>query len=239
MTLIHKEPSNTLALNLSERIRHRIQSAEFTDGDFFLTEAELAEEYHVSRRIAREAVNRLCALGLLEGRKRLGLIVRHPDPVEVWANCLPSLVRSQEKLADLAQFRYALEVGAVELAVKHASAEQIEQLAALAEKFKLIANTKKDRKKRIEVERQFHGLILEMSGSSLIADMQKLLSSLFENSYPARKSPVLEDDVNDRIIWQHFELVSAIQDRDVERARSVMRSHLKYLLIPEPETSCE
>lgn len=237
MTLIHKEPQNSLALNLSERIRHRIQSAEFTDGDFFLTEAELADEYNVSRRIAREAVNRLCALGLLEGRKRIGLIVRHPDPVEVWANCLPSLARSQEKLAELAQFRYALEVGAVELAIKNASEEQIEQLAALAEEFKLIARKKNSRKKRIEVERQFHGLILQMSGSSLIADMQKLLATLFENSYPARESPILEDDVNDRIIWQHFELVSAIQDRDVERARSVMRSHLKYLLNSEPETS--
>lgn len=234
MTLITKEPQNSLALELSERIRHRIQSAEFNDGDFFLTEAELAEEYNVSRRIAREAVNRLCALGLLEGRKRKGLIVRHPDPVEVWANCLPSLARSQEKLADLAQFRYALEVGAVEMAVKNASEEQIKQLATLAEEFKLIASKKKNRKQRTELERQFHGLILEMSGSSFIADMQKLLATLFETSYPPRESPVLEDDVNDRIIWQHFELVSAIQDRDVERARSVMRSHLKYLLMSKP-----
>lgn len=235
MTLIQKEPPHSLALELSERIRHRIQSAEFTDGDFFLTEAELAEEYQVSRRIAREAVNRLCALGLLEGRKRKGLIVRHPDPVEVWANCLPSLARSQEKLAELASFRYALEVGAVELAIKNASDAQIEALAELAEQFKQIARQKKDRPRRIETERQFHGLILEMSGVPLIADMQKLLAALFETSYPTRKSPMLDDDVNERIIWQHFELVSAIQDRDVERARSVMRAHLKYLLMPERE----
>ncbi|WP_298860196.1 FCD domain-containing protein [uncultured Gimesia sp.] len=237
MTLVSKESPHSLTMDLSERIRHRIQSAEFNDGDFFLTEAELAEEYNVSRRIAREAVNRLCALGLLEGRKRIGLIVRHPDPVEVWANCLPSLARSQEKLAELAQFRYALEVGAVELAIKNASEEQIVQLASLAEKFKHIANNKKERKKRIEVEREFHGLILKMSGTQLIADMQKLLSTLFETSYPPRESPVLEDDVNDRIIWQHFELVSAIQDRDVERARSVMRAHLKYLLNSKPDLS--
>lgn len=237
MTLITKEPQNSLALELSERIRHRIQSAELNDGDFFLTEAEVAEEYQVSRRIAREAVSRLCALGLLEGRKRKGLIVRHPDPVEVWANCLPSLAGSQEKLAELAQFRYALEVGAVELAIKNASEEQITQLAALAEEFKRVARKKKNRKQRTDLERQFHGLILEMSGSSFIADMQKLLATLFETSYPPRESPVLEDDVNDRIIWQHFELVSAIQDRDVERARSVMRSHLKYLLKSEPENS--
>lgn len=237
MTLINKEPPNSLTMNLSERIRHRIQSGEFNDGDFFITEAELADEYNVSRRITREAVNRLCALGLLESRKRKGLIVRHPDPVEVWANCLPSLARSQEKLAELAQFRYALEVGAVELAIKNASQGQIDQLTTLAEEFKRVARNKTDRKSRVELERQFHGLILEMSGSSLIFDMQKLLSALFENSYPARNSPILDDDVNERIIWQHFELVSAIQDRDIERARSVMRSHLKYLLKSDPESS--
>ncbi|QGQ22473.1 FadR family transcriptional regulator [Gimesia benthica] len=237
MTLINKESPNSLALDLSERIRHRIQSAEFTDGDFFLTEAELAEEYNVSRRIAREAVNRLCALGLLEGRKRKGLIVRHPDPVEVWANCLPSLARSPEKLADLAHFRYALEVGAIELAIINASEEQITQLAALAEEFQQTAGTPEDRPRRIEVERQFHGLILEMSGSPIIADMQKLLATLFENSYPARETPVLAEETNQRIIWQHFELVDAIKDRDVERARSVLRSHLKYLLLTPPETT--
>ncbi len=237
MTLVSKDSPHSLTMDLSERIRHRIQSAEFNDGDFFLTEAELAEEYNVSRRIAREAVNRLCALGLLESRKRKGLIVRHPDPVEVLANCLPSLARSEEKLAELAQFRYALEVGAIELAIKNASEVQIEQLAELAERFKQVAANKANRKKRIELERQFHGLILEMSGSSLIFDMQNLLVTLFETSYPPRKNPILEDDVNDRIIWQHLELVSAIQDRDVERARSVMRSHLKYLLNSEPDHS--
>lgn len=235
MTLINKEAPHSLAMNLSERIRHRIQSSEFNDGDFFLTEAELAEEYQVSRRIAREAVNRLCALGLLEGRKRKGLIVRHPDPVEVWANCLPSLAQSPEKLSELAQFRYALEVGAVELAIKNATEEQITQLTALAEEFKNVTRQAEQHKQRIELERQFHGLILEMSGSSLITDMQKLLAALFENSYPARSTRVHQED--ERIIWQHFELVSAIQDRDVERARSVMRSHLKYLLLTPPETN--
>ncbi|HBL42227.1 MAG TPA: hypothetical protein DDZ90_02395, partial [Planctomycetaceae bacterium] len=110
-----------------------------------------------------------------------------------------------------------------------------EALTELAEQFKQIARQKKDRPRRIETERQFHGLILEMSGVPLIADMQKLLAALFETSYPTRKYPMLDDDVNERIIWQHFELVSAIQDRDVERSRSVMRAHLKYLLMPERE----
>ncbi|MCA9023375.1 MAG: FadR family transcriptional regulator, partial [Planctomycetaceae bacterium] len=55
---------------LAERIRQRIQSERLADGAFFMTESDLAEEYQVSRTVAREAVSRLTAIGLLEGRKR-------------------------------------------------------------------------------------------------------------------------------------------------------------------------
>ncbi|MEQ9065252.1 MAG: GntR family transcriptional regulator, partial [Gimesia chilikensis] len=41
---------------LAERIRARIQDERLTDGAFFMTEADLAEEYDVSRTVAREAV---------------------------------------------------------------------------------------------------------------------------------------------------------------------------------------
>lgn len=63
-----------------------------------MTEAQLAAEYGASRTVIREAVSRLQALGILEGRKRKGLIVRHPDPLQLFSNSLPSLVRSPGRL---------------------------------------------------------------------------------------------------------------------------------------------
>jgi len=40
-----------------------------------------AEEGAASRTVAREAIGRLVAIGLLEGRNGKGLVVRRPDPL--------------------------------------------------------------------------------------------------------------------------------------------------------------
>jgi DNA-binding FadR family transcriptional regulator len=78
MAMASIQTQDTLANDLANRLRQRIQSAQFRDGDFFMTENQLAEEYAVSRSIVREAVSRLRALGMSESRKRKGLIVRRP-----------------------------------------------------------------------------------------------------------------------------------------------------------------
>jgi len=54
----------TQARELARKIRHRIQTEHWTDGAFFMTEAQLAAEYGASRTVTREAVNRLQALGV-------------------------------------------------------------------------------------------------------------------------------------------------------------------------------
>ena len=60
-----------------------------------------------------------------------GLVVRHPDPLHLLSRSLPSLVASPEDWRDLAQLRYALEVGAIELAVRAATDQQIERLGQI------------------------------------------------------------------------------------------------------------
>ena len=79
MATLVKHPRNsrpaTQVRELAQKIRHRIQTERLPDGSFFMTEAQLAAEYGTSRTVTREAVSRLQALGILEGRKRKGLIV--------------------------------------------------------------------------------------------------------------------------------------------------------------------
>jgi GntR family transcriptional regulator, transcriptional repressor for pyruvate dehydrogenase complex len=68
-------PSMSQATELAQTVRRRIQAEQMADGQFFMTEAQLAAEYGVSRTVAREAVSRLQALGIVEGRKRKGTAV--------------------------------------------------------------------------------------------------------------------------------------------------------------------
>ena len=63
---------DSLADQLAQSIREKLQSNAYGDGDVFMTEAQLATEFDVSRTIVREAVSRLRALGILEGATRKG-----------------------------------------------------------------------------------------------------------------------------------------------------------------------
>lgn len=221
-------PAATQADNLADRIRERIQSERLADGVLFMTAEQLEAEYRVSRTVAREAICRLQALGILEAKKRMGLIVRRPDPMRLLSSSLPSLVDSEDDWQELMKLRYALEVGAIELAVRNATPEQVERLAEIVDEMIRALRARNDFAREVALDVQFHGLLLEMTGSRMIAGMQQVLVRYFARA-PHGKH---DDEAVDRIIWEHRELLRAVQERDVELARSMIRAHFRSSLSP-------
>ena len=222
--------SSSQADSLAQTIRERIQHERLADGVFFMTEAQVAEEYGTSRTVTREAVSRLQALGILEGRKRKGLIVRHPDPVRLLSNSLPSLVTSQSDWHDLAQLRYALEVGAIELAIRWGTEPQVAELGEITDALERALKKPDGSRREVALDMEFHAQILKMTGSRLIAGMQQVLVEYFRLSPHSDATPA----VSERVSWEHRELFQAIRDRDVERARSMIRLQFRMLLEAAP-----
>lgn len=223
-------PTRYRADELADKIRNRLMSDKFSEGDLFMTHAQLAQEYGVSLSTTREAVSRLQELGLLEGRKNKGLVVRRSSPVQLLSRSLPAMVRSEHDIQELALFRYVLEVGAIEVAVLNATVEQIDCLAKLADEFEQAVNRRLGVKRQNEIELAFHGLILQMTGSPLIAGMQQVLAAFF-----ARDAV----EASQQDIWQHHAIVAAIRSRDVENARSMIRVHFERERCPvnQPNSS--
>lgn len=215
---MRRTTQKTLAGDLASRLRNRIQDSELEDGMLFMTEAEVAAEYQVSRTVAREAVGQLKALGILEGRKRKGLVIRRPDPLKLFAETLPSLLGSTTDWRELGMLRYALEVGSIELAVQNATEDQLAALARAADR--MVADYRAGEiESAVEADGEFHGLILKMTGSRLIAGMRQVLVDYFQRVHVVDSTPI----VVERITWEHRELYNALRDRDIERARTMIR----------------
>jgi GntR family transcriptional repressor for pyruvate dehydrogenase complex len=229
--MAHASRPATQAHELAKKIRQRIQGEQLADGSFFMTEAQLATEYGVSRTVTREAVSRLQALGILEGRKRKGLLVRHPDPLRLLSNSLPSLVASPDDWQELAQLRYALEVGAIELAIRMATDDQMEQLGQITQQMEQALRENTQSARSVGLDLEFHAQILQMTGSRLIAGMQQILVQFFQIAPHCENTAASAD----RIIWEHRELLNAIRDGDVERARAMIRLQFRATLeVPGP-----
>ena len=217
---------NTMATRLAEQIRTRIAEEQLPAGHVFMTEGQLAEEYQVSRTIVREAVSRLRALGILDGKQRKGLVVRRPDLVQLLSESLPLLTVSSHERDELKLLRYVLEIGAIELAVKNATESQMDQLDALVAEMQSCLEDQ-EWERSVELDLAFHSLVLEMTGSKYVAGMQQILAEYF-HSLP--EIDRLYSGRSARIVWEHAELASAIRRQDREHARVLIRQQFEDLI---------
>jgi len=224
------EPNtNTLANVLADRIHADIVASELHEDDFFMTGDQVAHHYGVSRSIAREALGQLRALGVLKSRQRKGLLVGRPDPIKLMSRWVPFYGRGAQgnELSRLAELRYVLEMGAVDLAVTHARDEQIERAATLANQFDAVASKCGHNQETDRIDLAFHTLILEMTGNLLVAGMHRVLSDYFLASTLEAPKPN-EDPVSS--IRAHHMIAEAFARRDREMVRSILRSHLRRTL---------
>ncbi len=210
---------------LATCVRRRVQAERLDSGTFFMTEAQLAAEYDVSRKVAREAIGRLQALGVLQSRKRKGIVIGRPDLLRLLAESLPSLATSPDDLAEIGRLRYALELGAIELAVCNATDEQIAELGEIEAELERALRSGDEPQRQTELDIRFHTLILEMTGSRMIAGMQRVLVEFFAAAPRAEMTAAAAE----RILWEHRTLYHAIRARDVEAARVMLRAQFHWL----------
>ncbi len=225
------EPNtNTLANHVADGLRRSLLARGLREGDLFMKEEDVARRYRVSRGIAREAVSQLRALGILKSRQARGLLVGRADPVELLSQSLPFYSRSPSDDTHIARFRYVLEIGAIELAVTHATEEQIDRLAQAAKRFESAAS----RARLADLstaDLAFHRVLLEMSNEPLVAGMHGVLADYF---YSEIERGLDWDPADTTSQWQHHAIVQSVRQRDTEQSRALLRQHLRNLLNPPP-----
>lgn len=233
-------PNRTLTAALVRRIGASIVAQQLPAGAAYMTEQEVAQQFGASRRVAREAVARLRALGVLESRQRRGLTIAKPDPCELLSQTLPFFNQEPDDFWELAKLRYTLEIGALDLAVAQRTPAHLDAMAAAADgytRFVRAGAPQRRRRQMYELEYAFHQQILQASSSPLIAGLHQVLLDYFhaeETLNPFLRQAHLQQAWDDTA-WEHHAIVEAFRSRDVERARALLRHHLQGLLTPTEE----
>lgn len=220
-------PLDSLADSLAARVHGDIIAEGLREGEFFMTADQVAERYAVSRSVAREAICQLTALGVLTSRQRKGILIARPDPVELTSRLLPLYCRESDAagLRSLAQFRYALEVGAVEHAVEFATTEQLQQFESLAIEFDRVASKEGHSSAADEIDTRLHATLLKMTANPLIFGMHRVVAEYFRVS-TRFQSPAHAT----KAIREHYLIVDALKQRDAESVRTLLRMHLRNTL---------
>jgi GntR family transcriptional repressor for pyruvate dehydrogenase complex len=207
---------------LYEAIVHQIQELvaerHLQPGDRLPSERELAELLNVSRASVREALRVLAALGLVEVRPGDGTFVREPPtPVDpaVW-----SRLSERTFLLDLLEARQIVEREVVVLAVRRATAEDVEQLQELVERRAAdLASGRRD----LEGDLRFHEQLAEATRNPVLASLVRTLTEMWLLSREAAGRGPTSPQKAHRF---HEAILQALQRRDERAAWEAMERHM-------------
>jgi DNA-binding FadR family transcriptional regulator len=190
------------------------------------TEAELCEQFGVSRSAVREAVKMLSAKGLITSKPRQGIRIQ---PEEQWNIFDSDLLRwalesnpSLEMLREYLQMRIAIEPEAAALAARHATEEQINVIAAAIDQ---LAAAEGDSEAVLEADIAFHISILYGSNNRFYIRLRDFIQTALRVSFGYTQP--LKDNFQGAL-EDHLKILNAIKNRNPDRAK-----HSMLLLVDE------
>lgn len=211
-----------LSASLAREIERQIVSRQLPEGELIGSEAAILEVLGVSRAVYREAVRLLEHHGIAEVRMgpRGGLTVTRPSLDAVTRSVAILLELDGVDTAELYDARITLELRALELATERMSEAAIGTLRAAVSD----ADAAATEDERVDRGHEFHRLVAQLSGSSVLNVFIQTLTELTDARLPRRRS---RESHTTEAFREHAEIAEAMVAGDVAVARHRMKRHLE------------
>ena len=211
---------------VADQLRELVVTGALAPGQRLPTEADLAQEFGVSRATVREALRLLSAQNLVRTARGAGggsyINVPTFGQMSQLLSSNLTLMRSELSLDSLLEARELLEVPAARLAASRRSPEQLEELR----------ETIPHKPLNLPVEQQFvhnrdfHVRLVQASGNPLL-----LIAA--EPIFVVLQTHLVRTDVSDAaqraINREHRQIAAAIESGDADAAEDAMHKHLRSL----------
>jgi GntR family transcriptional repressor for pyruvate dehydrogenase complex len=215
--------TTTLAQGVVAGLKARILDGTLPPGSRVPSEAELIQEYGVSRTVVREAVTRLRAEGLVETFQGRGsFVLALPETTSFTVEA--SAIRNHHDVLAMVDFRLGIESEAAYLAAARRTPEAAE---AVREALSVFSAAGPD--EAVEADFAFHRAVAAASGNrfyvELIDSLGPMMIMLPRTRLPEEFS--LTDAAHvERVRREHENVAAAVIAGDAETARAAMRVHL-------------
>jgi GntR family transcriptional regulator, transcriptional repressor for pyruvate dehydrogenase complex len=215
--------TTTLAQRVVAGLKDKILAGDLPPGHKLPSEAELIDEYGVSRTVVREAVTRLRAEGLVETFQGRGsFVLAMPEPTSFTVES--AAIRTHHDVLDMIDFRLGIECEAAGLAAARVDAAGAESVRAALEAF--VAAAPED---QVEADFRFHRAVAAASRNRFYVELLDSLGPMMIMLPRTRLGAAysLTDAAHvDRVLREHDNVASAVIAGDSDLARAAMRLHL-------------
>jgi len=216
--------STTLVDWVESRIIKEIRDNQLESGAEMLNEKELSEKYDVGRNVVREALSRLRMLGIIESRKKRGIVISQPNVMFSFKKVINPFMLSKATILDLLGMRVSLEIGCARMIIHNLTDQDIEDLKVIVAKESAIDSLKVD----IEMERAFHSKLYAISKNKVMLDFLDTLLPVFKyvnENYEDFDQFNKERRGKGRFI-RHKDFLPYLEARDVDGYQRAMEDHL-------------
>lgn len=221
MARLHREVMRRLTLDILNGVRPA--------GAMLPREVDLADEYEVSRGVARETIRAMEERGLISVKHGRGAWVNGPDQwdlfdPEVLAVALDT-TRAGDVLAQYVECRRIMEVEAAGLAARRARKKDIAPMREALERMeRTVDSTDANSEDRFhEADVAFHQALIAATGNHALGRLvARIHSALLVARYPLARPQFRAQ----RALPEHRRIMDAVANGDVEEARAAMNAHL-------------
>jgi len=201
--MIEKNLNNTVY----QKIKQMMLNYEITPGQK-LTFIDLAEKLGVSRTPVNNALSLLAREGFLDFTPNQGYTVHQI---------------TKEEADQLYEVRKILELGALEKVIENLTPQKLKELEKKERLFQQSVNDKQSRG-RFALDQDFHGYIVEMSGNQYLTEYFR---EVYQRIFLRHRISPLKGERAVEVPSEHHELVAAIRERDVVRAKEIVTRHIE------------
>lgn len=203
---------------VEQKILNIVRKNNLSIGDSLPAELELTEGLGVSRSVVREALSRLKMLGLLESRKKRGMVIAEPDVFGGCSQILDAAFLNEKTQRDLCEMRLTLELGLADLLFLRKTDKDLNALENIVNREE-IARTEQ---MRLKLEIEFHTTLYQMGRNDLLLRFQGLLEPFFREA-------VKREEINGRRKGEasHRDLLEELRSGSPDSFRKRMREHLQ------------
>jgi GntR family transcriptional regulator, hexuronate regulon transcriptional repressor len=210
----------TVAPEVAESLRRRIDAGEWASSRRLPNERELAHEYKVARNTVRSAIDKIACEGLISREVGRGTFLRHNSRID-FMNVLQELTGVSP--IDMMAVRQIFEPRAAAMAATNASAGHLHEIAA-AHAASLDAV---DMEAFEHCDAELHQRIFAGTRNELLNHLHGILK-LIRNQELWRDIKRRSFSAERRLIYcrEHKAIVDALMRRDADAASTAMRTHL-------------
>ncbi len=211
------------------KIEQSILEGTLKPGQRLPAERKFAEQMGVSRPSLREALQKLSARGLLVAHRGGGTIVTKSLNPALEDPLLELISNSPDSHADVLELRHGLESLSAYYAASRRTESDIEQIRSYYKRL-IISHSRQDATLEAKADANFHLAIAEASHNVVLVHVMRSLFSLLRKSIRYNLENLYTQPGRfEHLRDQHYHLMTAIINGDLEHARSASDGHIDYI----------